>query len=368
MNIANLTFEKSKKTFHIKSYEKVAGIMPESYRQQYLALYETNKDNKIENKTTVYLTPLSELPSYKLKNYIEENKLNIKTARKFDKLDAVIISDIFIRENYIDLKKYVWDPVIRQSSYTPKPPDNLYLIPASFITNNSKFTKYRKQTNQYGYSNDILMDRKKNLYTHYIIVEEELNDLIRFDSNFEIIKQYSPTLGHIITNHHGNTKACKNIDFFLNLINNIKKYNLKVTFDTSVNNEINQGIIIDFEMYQTLYNMLNSADAENWEMAREITANCEYDTSKPYLMHLYCSFSQLRKSNGSINYQFLKKKLNKDVGLPNHYGRNSGPTFTEIAKHLIIKQPDYNQTFLNCLKFQVNTYIGKDVIKEITSY
>jgi hypothetical protein len=93
--------------------------------------------------------------------------------------------------------------------------------------------------------------------------------------------------------------------------------------------------------------MLNSSDVENWEMAREITANCEYDTSKPYLMHLYCSFSQLRKANGSANYQFLKKKLNKEVDLPNHYGRNGSPSFTAITKHLVTKFPTYNQIFLD---------------------
>ena len=120
-------------------------------------------------------------------------------------------------------------------------------------------------------------------------------------------------------------------------------------------------------MYQTLYNMLNSADVENWEMAREITANCEYETSKPYLMHLYCSFSQLRKSNGSTNYQFLKKKLNKDVELGN-YGRTGGPSFTAITKHLVTKHPNHTQTFLDCFRYQVNMFIGKDVIKEIASY
>jgi hypothetical protein len=365
MNIANLTF--NNKQLCINGWEKVAGIIPESYKQQYLTLCEKSKDNKIENKTTVYSTPLSELPPYKLKNHIEENKLNIKTARKFDKLDAVIISDNFIRDNFLDLKKYVWDSKANKSYYTPKPPDNFYLIPADFITDNSKFLKYRNQTTSYGQSNDILVNRKKEPFTHYVILEKDLNTCIQFDSNFETIKQHPLISGHIITNHHGNTKACKNIDFFLNLIDNIEKYNLKVIFDTSVNNEINQGVVIDFDMYQTLYNMLNSADVENWEMAREITANCEYDTSKPYLMHLYCSFSQLRKSNGSANYQFLKKKLDKEVKLSN-YGRTGGPSFTAITKHLVTQYPTYNQIFLDCFKYQVNTFIGKDVIKEITSY
>lgn len=364
MNIGELTF--NNKQFRTSGWQRVAGIIPESYKQRYLALYEANKDNKIENKTTVYSTPLSELPSYKLKNYIDENKLNIKTARKLDKLDAIIISDIFIRDNYLDLKTYNWDSQANKSYYIPKPPDTIYLIPAGFITDNPKFLKYRNQTTSYGQSNDIIKDRKGNLYTHYIILEKDLNNLIQLDSNFETIKQHPPITGHVINNHHGNTKACKNIDFFLNLIDNIEKHNLKVIFDTSVNNEINQGIVVDFDIYQNLYNMLNSSDAENWEMAREITANCEYETSKPYLMYLYCSFSQLRKSNGSNNYQFLKKRLDKEVKLSS-YGRNNNPTFAGILKHLVVSHPSYNQEFLDCFKYQVNTFIGKDIIKEIES-
>jgi len=62
MNISKLTLDTSKhKYFRSNGWEKVAGIIPESYKQRYLALYEANKDNKIENKTTVYSTPLSEL-------------------------------------------------------------------------------------------------------------------------------------------------------------------------------------------------------------------------------------------------------------------------------------------------------------------
>ena len=85
-------------------------------------------------------------------------------------------------------------------------------------------------------------------------------------------------------------------------------------------------------------------------------------------MYLYSSFSQLRKSNGSTNYQFLKKRLDKEVKLPNQYGRNSNPTFAAILKHLATQHPDYNQIFLSCFKYQVNMFIGKDIIKEIESY
>ncbi len=56
MNIGKLTLDN--KYLRINGWEKVAGIIPESYKQRYLALCEKSKDNKIENKTTVYSTPL----------------------------------------------------------------------------------------------------------------------------------------------------------------------------------------------------------------------------------------------------------------------------------------------------------------------
>jgi hypothetical protein len=43
-------------------------------------------------------------------------------------------------------------------------------------------------------------------------------------------------------------------------------------------------------------------------------------------------------------------------------------TFAAILKHLATQHPDHNQIFLSCFKYQVNMFIGKDVIKEITSY
>ncbi len=44
MNISKLTLDTSKhKYFRSNGWEKVAGIIPESYKQRYLALYEANK-------------------------------------------------------------------------------------------------------------------------------------------------------------------------------------------------------------------------------------------------------------------------------------------------------------------------------------
>jgi len=63
------------------NWDIIIGYIPEEIHKKYNELYEANKENKLEANTTVYLTPLSNFPYYKLKNYVEENSLNIKTAR-----------------------------------------------------------------------------------------------------------------------------------------------------------------------------------------------------------------------------------------------------------------------------------------------
>jgi len=65
------------------AYNKVAGVISTDYKDKLAAFINNlDKNAKLENNETVYVTPLSELPSYKLKNYIQENKFNITTARK----------------------------------------------------------------------------------------------------------------------------------------------------------------------------------------------------------------------------------------------------------------------------------------------
>ena len=97
-NIGRLTTtrdHRGKYVFNV-GWALVGGIIPEDYQTKIKNFLNEIKDNKLTDNSTVYVTPLSELPSYKLKNYIEENKLNITTARKLEKLDTLIINKEFI--------------------------------------------------------------------------------------------------------------------------------------------------------------------------------------------------------------------------------------------------------------------------------
>ena len=119
---ANLTI--SNKTLYTY-YNKISGYVTKELIEKYNKLYQLNKENKLENNTIVNLTSLSNFPSYKLKNYIEENNLNITTARKLDKLDYLIINHEFVQTSYID--------------HPLKP---FYIITSDVILKNHLFNKY----------------------------------------------------------------------------------------------------------------------------------------------------------------------------------------------------------------------------------
>ena len=85
------------------SYNMVGGIIPEDYQLRIKKLFDESKDNKLTDNSTTYITPLSELPAYKLKNYIQENKLKITTTRKFEKLDTLVLNKDFIERHYFNI-------------------------------------------------------------------------------------------------------------------------------------------------------------------------------------------------------------------------------------------------------------------------
>jgi hypothetical protein len=109
-NIGHLTTVNSGHPHRIEmfsvGYQLVGGIIPEDYQNKIKSFLNGIKDNKLTDNSTVYVTPLSELPSYKLKNYIGENKLNITTARKLEKLDTLVINKEFIENNYLNIKAF----------------------------------------------------------------------------------------------------------------------------------------------------------------------------------------------------------------------------------------------------------------------
>ena len=340
-------------------FDLIIAIIPKDLYLKYETLYQKYKDNKLKSNTTVYLTPLSSFPSYKLKNYIEESKLNIETARKTEKLDTLIINDTFIKEAYFSeilnekVKKY-------------------YTIPYNVIAEN--FSSFIDKDNEH---NNILKirsyllskkDKKEgNLRVEsFIISEENLTNAVKYNKAFSVLLNYPTTTGELLTKLHGNKNACDHLEFFYKIFDLIEKNNLDVVFDDNINSETNKDTIIDLEMFQTLYGMLASTDKSNWTIAREIIANCDFESSKPYVLFLVSIFNFLKNKGDNKNYQLIYKHL-KISQVKNKYILYKDAQYESFIQQTINIFPQYKQVMCDCLTTHLNHLFKTSIIKAIHS-
>ena len=321
-------------------------IIPQKTKEILQNLFQESKNNKIKNNSTLWLTSLSELPNYKLKNYIKENKLNISTARKFSQLDNVIISDSFIEREYLTSN---YDEYIIFNSPIAK----------NIILENLTFNSYKDPKN--------LLDPNFYLF----ITSENYNSIIQIHPDFKAVLEDKATKiikGYALKRRHGSVKAYDKFDFLIDLIDNIKKYNIKVVLDSSLQEDINKGLTIDYDVFETLYGMLKNNDMGSWELAKEIISNNEYESSKPYLIFLYCVFPELRKSSMNNNYTFFRKNLNKiyvEKLFPKQYSKLNFP-IEKLIPALVNVYPQYSIEFSKCLVYHLNQLSEKTIIKDIT--
>jgi hypothetical protein len=362
-NTVNLRFQHDgKHTYHFyTAYNKTSGVIPADYKDK-LATFINNLDKnaKLEDNETVYVTSLSELPPYKLKNYIQENKFNITTARKFEKLDTIIISDSFIKKNYIDLKRYDYNT----RTWTTDS-EQFLTFPINLILKDSKFKKYIMESKDYWY--DISLINRNTKATHYIVEINEFKKWITQDPHFKTILDHKDTEiidGYAIEQSHGNKKVCDALPFLLNLLDNVKKHNIKVVLDDSLQEDINKGLVVDFETFETLYGMLKSSDMDSWEIAKEIVANSEFESSKPYLIFLYYVFPELRKRSMNKNHMFVRNALYKFYDGPTS-GKVQTMDLNDLLSSLGKKCPQYLEQQMSCFAHHLNALAGKTIVKEI---
>jgi hypothetical protein len=365
-NIAELAFQQN----HFQSpdwqfaslWNKIEGIIPADYKEKLdNFINNIDKNAKLEDNETVYISPISELPSYKLKNYIEENKLNINTARKIEKLDTIVISESFLRKNYLNIKKYDYN---KGKWITDS--ETFLIFPISTIVDNPNFKKYIPKAENYYY--DITYITRKVKATHYIVEINEFKSWIKQNSSFREILTHKDTEtinGYKLEQTHGNKKVCDALDFVLNLLDNIEKHNIKIVLDNSLQEDINKGLVVDYETFETLYGMLRSSDMDSWEVAKEIIANCEFEASKPYLIFLYYTFAELRKRTLNKNHMFVRNALHKFYDGPMS-GRDQSISIDRLIVKLGERCPQYLQQQMPCLVYHMNSLAGKTIIKEIT--
>jgi hypothetical protein len=320
-------------------HTSTAGFFNKEILNRYNQLCEKNKDNKIKNNSVIYLSPISNYPLYKLKNYIQENKLNITKARKWDKIDTIIID-----KDFLNIFKNVED-----EKYT--------IIPAKEILNHKN--KYFNK-DDWGYNNS-------NGYSDTLFFYTNIEHIKQYSSIFSQFEKHPQVEGFPVIKFHGNKNICDNIKFIIELFENIEKYNLHVVLDSSIDKEINKDTIIDLEIYENLYNMLNSTDEGNTKIAREIIANCEYDQSRPYILFLASIFEKLLTKLDNKNYHAVHKNLRKEQNYFDCWGYKTTGHF-EVIKKVLEKCPEYKSIFCQCTKIHLNTLYKLEIIKEVVPF
>lgn len=329
---------------HVKGYVSKENI------DKYKTLYENSKDNKLQPNTKVYLSSLAEFPSYKLKNHIEENQLNIKTVRKINELDYIIVNHEFI-----------------SSSYTNHQTDQFYIIPLEQL-NNPNFIHYFKTSYAWHDARrwTTYNDQDPIQVTHFYLKKEEYLKMVKYDSKFSFIEKLPLIEGNIILNGWGNKKTLDNLSYFNNLFDLIEQNNIKIIFDHNISNEANKELSIDEDVFENIITMISSDDEDNLQIAKEILANMDFESSKPYLIYLFNYFYQLKASHSNKNYEYLKKHLKKYLYLSPT--KNYSSVFDVFLPCILNKHPEYNKEFMNCFRIHMNHLIKKNVIAEIKVY
>ena len=299
----------------------------------YKELYTNNKDKRLKSNTTVYITPLVNLPLYKFRNYIKENKLNITTARKIDKLDSMVISDSLIREFYINEKS-----------------SKFYVIPNKLLI--------QLTPNINPHHLNILSEHKEFLIKHELL--EEIKSTL--PKVYDTLKANAVIIeGIFIQTGWGNSKAFNNVDTFFKIIKYYKDYELDIIFDHYINDEINVGTILDDEMFVSILNMLKSTDSDNLRISQEIIANCEFEVSKPYILFLLWAFKDFSKNNNNNkNFNFVIETLKSYRSIYNE------TRLENFLSTIIKKHPKYVQSMFKCLAMYLNTISKSNIIKEVT--
>lgn len=317
-------------TYYYDTKISKLNIIDNNIKTKYDQLYEQNKNNdEIKPNKTVYSTQLALLPAYKLKSHNDDNKLNITKVRKLDKADYVLVNHALIQDLFF--KNF--------STY--------YLVPGKFLS------PYQKTSNHN--SNNLI-----EVNSTYIVKDDIIEHVKDIDITFyNKIKEFPSFTGNFMSNDRGNNKAASTYDFFIKLINESNKYSYKIIFDENLNNSINQSIVIGDELFESICNMLKSTDSDNWEMAKEIVANSEFESSKPYILFLLWKFDNFRKTNNNKNFEFVIKSLKSYKHIYIEYA---------LEKFLIKVfkiNPEYKQILFDCLKIHINSMVDKDIINGI---
>lgn len=233
-------------------------------------LLETN--NKISNTDIIYTGQFSDIPRFKLKEFMFENK--IKRTSRIEQSNCILLSKKLLQE------------LINGEIFKDK--KEVYFLNKEFADSVYHewiiLDKKNKNKNRY---NDVPEKPETDLDTWLYLdvgyVDNQTNSL-------KTSKKYNKyILTHlqkeeIISIYHKNKKTAE----FLDIVNYLyENPNIKVVFDENLFSELNkEGISLDSDIEITLKDMIYSKDKSNIKLGLEMISNLEINDHTLYKISL----------------------------------------------------------------------------------
>ena len=312
-------------------------------KQQLINIKNKNSNNRLLDNTSICLTKFSTLPKYKLKNYIEENKLKISQCRLNKSPNSIVVNfDHLIdeyfkyssREYYVISSKSLYDYISLDKTIKANTNSDHKIRLDAEILNNLKEYTYLYDTHSY--------DLENLKQVNYALYREVLN---------------CPKIsGWLVTNSWGSKTGCENVDLLRDILDD--KYH--IICDSTINKDINSGTVIDIDLFKTLLGMSSSSDTSNLLLAKEIIANSELEASKPYILFLLWSNESMRKIDNNANYKFCLDQLKEFKRL---YHDTHLETF---IPGVLNKIPEHKQAIFDCFAAYINHRTNQELIKQLT--
>ena len=220
--------------------------------QDVLKLIVKSPQNVLSKGDIVYASKASEIPRFKLKEFIKEKGLK-KTSR-------------YNQSNYIIVNKGYFMELIKEFKF-----GDYVFIKEDFVKSNSKKWKNRDTIS------DIL-NETKDMNLVAMIDNYTTRDIYKSLAKYPIeIKRYEDNTYQVkgtFISLYRNERLKNLLGIVYELKNDIKSGKVKIVFDEDLFVELNkEGIELDDEYLQTLRDMLFSKDTANVKLGFEMMSN-----------------------------------------------------------------------------------------------
>lgn len=276
-----------------------------------------NDDYVLDKGSKVYVLPGSELPRFKLKAFIDAEGMSMTKASS--NATVIVAGD--------DCEK------------------EMFTRTTDYSINKDELSRFLDKEYGFGSSNTVALKAMLDS-------EDIMDDVaVCYDLRYKI--HLSPLI-----NYDCRTKSYLSTDEkVLNTLDHIIENNIPIVSTKYMLKKINPlSMVINEEMHSELMRMFESEDDNNHVLAMELMANCNYEKSSIYLLHVYSKKRYIireRKEKNHVNFKAFLKFFNLDPV--------RGYDLDDIIKTLmdrnLLRKGEYS-VLLNLAKEQIEDDIG----------